>query len=237
MSGGRTEAVGGQNALAEQEYPLANVVSNAGGYARAPAERLRCRRPVVWSGRLRRRSESAHRATPRPHAAAAQSGYDQGVPPRPVIALKTAPAKGTPAPEPLAKFKATPGALDCLSAAIYYEARGEAVDGRAAVAQVVLNRTRRPTQFPHSVCGVVYQGAAKGACQFSFVCNGAMRGRREHDAWLDARRIAARALAGHVMTAIGKATSFHAANGGQAPAGGLRLGGHVFRLGGQLFFT
>lgn len=162
------------------------------------------------------------------YAAAAQSGYDQGVPPRPVIALKTAPAKGTPAPEPLGKLKATPGALDCLSAAIYYEARGEAVDGRAAVAQVVLNRTRR-AQFPHSVCGVVYQGAAKGACQFSFVCNGAMHGRREHDAWLDARRIAARALAGHVMTAVGRAISFRAARG-PAPLGAVRLGG-------QLFFT
>jgi spore germination cell wall hydrolase CwlJ-like protein len=162
------------------------------------------------------------------YAAAAQSGYDQGVPPRPVIALETAPAKETPAPEPIAKLTSTPGALNCLSAAVYYEARGESAAGRAAVAQVVLNRTRR-AQFPHSVCGVVYQGAARGACQFSFVCNGAMRGRREHDAWLDARRIAARALAGHVMTVVGRAISFRAAKG-SAPSGAVRLGG-------QLFFT
>lgn len=33
-------------------------------------------------------------------------------------------------------------ALDCLTAAIYYEARSEAPDGQRAVAQVVLNRVR-----------------------------------------------------------------------------------------------
>ncbi|HEY1449223.1 MAG TPA: cell wall hydrolase [Caulobacteraceae bacterium] len=160
------------------------------------------------------------------YAAAAQSGYDQGVPPRPIIELKTVPAEGTPAQEPVAKLEPTPGALNCLSAAIYFEARGESADGRAAVAQVVLNRTRR-AEYPHSICGVVYQGAAQGACQFSFVCNGAMHGRREQDAWLDARRIAAKALAGHVMTAVGQAISFRAARG-PAPSGAVRLGGHLF---------
>ena len=160
------------------------------------------------------------------YATAARSGYDQGVPPRPIVAPKSAPIKGTPAPEPVAKLKATPGELNCLSAAVYYEARGESADGRAAVAQVVLNRTRR-AEYPHSVCGVVYQGAAQGSCQFSFVCNGAMDGPREHDAWLDARKVAARALAGHVMTVVGRAISFRAARG-PAPSGAVRLGGHLF---------
>lgn len=160
------------------------------------------------------------------YATAVRSGYDQGVPPRPIVALKAAPAKGEPAPEPAAKLKPTPGALNCLSAAVYYEARGESAAGRAAVAQVVLNRMRR-AEFPHSVCGVVYQGAAQGDCQFSFVCNGAMHGPREHEAWLDARRVAARALSGHVMTAVGRAISFRAVRG-PAPSGAVRLGGHLF---------
>jgi spore germination cell wall hydrolase CwlJ-like protein len=116
--------------------------------------------------------------------------------------------------------------IDCLASAVYYEARGESAEGRAAVAQVVLNRTRRPG-FPKTVCGVVFQGAGSGACQFSFVCNGAMDAAREPAAWRDARRVAARALEGYVMAEVGRATSFHVA-GEHTPPGGVRLGAHVF---------
>src|SRR6185369_10390204 len=55
-------------------------------------------------------------------------------------------------------------ALLCLTQAVYYEAGYEPVEGRRAVAQVVLNRMRHPA-FPKSVCGVVYQGAGSGVCQ------------------------------------------------------------------------
>lgn len=125
------------------------------------------------------------------------------------------------------RLAARTGDLECLAAAVYYEARGESLAGRAAVAQVVLNRVGRPT-FPKSVCAVVFQGLRDGDCQFSFVCNGAMKGRRETAAWIDARTVAARALGGYVMTAVGRATSFHGSRGGPAPDGGVRLGGHVF---------
>lgn len=99
--------------------------------------------------------------------------------------------------------------LDCLTQAVYFEARGETPSGQAAVAQVVLNRVRK-AGFPKSVCGVVFQGSARGAgCQFSFTCDGSMRRGREAQAWAQARRIASRALAGAVMTAVGDATHFH----------------------------
>ena len=154
------------------------------------------------------------------YAAAAQSGYAKA-------AAAPSPVAAKPASPPVASLpKPTPGALDCLAAAVYYEARGESVAGRAAVAQVVLNRTRR-AGYPKSICAVVYQGEQRGDCQFSFVCNGAMHGRRERFAWLDARRVAARALGGYVMTEVGKATSFHSA-AAHAPSGAVRLGGHVF---------
>ncbi len=52
-------------------------------------------------------------------------------------------------------------AMQCLTAAIYYEAGGESIDGQRAVAQVVLNRARHPA-FPATVCGVVYQGSSAG---------------------------------------------------------------------------
>lgn len=99
--------------------------------------------------------------------------------------------------------------LDCLTQAVYFEARGESPAGQAAVAQVVLNRVRK-AGFPKSVCGVVFQGSARGSgCQFSFACDGSMNRGRESAAWAQARHIATRALAGAVMTAVGDATHFH----------------------------
>lgn len=43
----------------------------------------------------------------------------------------------------------------CLAQAIYYEARSEPIDGQLLVAEVVINRTNHE-DFPHTVCGVVY---------------------------------------------------------------------------------
>ena len=96
--------------------------------------------------------------------------------------------------------------LDCLTQAIYYEARGEGPAGQAAVAQVVLNRVRHPS-FPKSVCAVVYQG-----CQFSFACDGSTRRGREAGAWNRAQRIATKALSGAVVANVGNATHFHTVN-------------------------
>lgn len=101
-------------------------------------------------------------------------------------------------------------ARECLTAAVYYEARSEPVAGQRAVAQVVLNRVRARA-FPHSVCGVVYQGVGSGkACQFSFACDGSTLRPRDPDAWARAERIAVAALNGEVMAEIGSATFYHA---------------------------
>lgn len=99
--------------------------------------------------------------------------------------------------------------LDCLTQAVYFEARGETAAGQAAVAQVVLNRVRNPA-FPKTICGVVFQGAAhRTGCQFSFACDGSMNRGRELAAWDRAQHVAARALSGTVMAAVGNATHFH----------------------------
>ncbi|WP_332796766.1 cell wall hydrolase [Sphingomonas sp. LB3N6] len=100
-------------------------------------------------------------------------------------------------------------AADCLTAAVYYEARSQSEDGQRAVAQVVLNRVR-DRAFPNSVCGVVYQGAERRTgCQFSFTCDGSMNRPRELGAWDRARTVAAAALGGSVYAPVGAATSFH----------------------------
>ncbi|WP_337187701.1 cell wall hydrolase [Phenylobacterium sp.] len=98
--------------------------------------------------------------------------------------------------------------LECLTSAVYYEARGESPRGQAAVAQVVLNRVKHPA-FPASVCAVVYQGAGRKGCQFSFACDGSAHRLREPVAWDRARAIATRALAGVAQADIGAATHFH----------------------------
>jgi hypothetical protein len=98
--------------------------------------------------------------------------------------------------------------LDCLTEAVYFEARGESPRGQAAVAQVVLNRVSSP-HFPKTVCGVVFQGAQHAGCQFSFACDGSMSHALETAAWDRARQIAERALAGVAGGGIGSATHFH----------------------------
>ena len=101
-------------------------------------------------------------------------------------------------------------AVRCLTNAIYYEAALESVDGRRAVAQVVLNRLRDPN-FPKSVCGVVYQGWERlTGCQFSFTCDGALLREPIAALWNEDRKIAEAALNGYVMASVGSATHYHA---------------------------
>jgi hypothetical protein len=122
--------------------------------------------------------------------------------------------------------------MDCLTTAIYHEARSETADGQRAVAQVVLNRVRHPA-FPNSVCGVVYQGSQRRTgCQFSFTCDGSLRRRIEPGAWDRARSIAADALAGSVYAPVGMATHYHttAVRPWWAPslARAITVGSHIF---------
>ena len=99
-------------------------------------------------------------------------------------------------------------ALQCLTAAIYYEAASEPDAGQRAVAQVVLNRVAHPA-WPKTVCGVVYQGSERPGCQFSFACDGSMARRPVAAFWERARRVAADALAGYVYAPVGLATHYH----------------------------
>jgi spore germination cell wall hydrolase CwlJ-like protein len=101
-------------------------------------------------------------------------------------------------------------ALQCLTQAAYFEAGAAGPDAQAGVVQVVLNRVRHP-DFPKSVCGVVYQGAARQTgCQFTFTCDGALDRALDAGAWNQARKVAMRALNGYVVPAVGAATYYHA---------------------------
>lgn len=101
-------------------------------------------------------------------------------------------------------------ALDCLTAAAYYEAATEGPDGMRAVAQVVLNRMRHPA-FPHSICGVVFEGAQRRTgCQFTFTCDGSLARSPSRTGWIQARTIAAAALGGYIYAPVGWSTHYHA---------------------------
>lgn len=55
------------------------------------------------------------------------------------------------------------GDMKCLAGAVYFESKGESLEGQLAVARVVINRAKSG-RFASSLCGVVYQPG-----QFSFV--------------------------------------------------------------------
>lgn len=95
--------------------------------------------------------------------------------------------------------------LQCLAGTVYFESRGEPLDGQLAVAQVVINRSE-DRRWPSSYCGVVYQRA-----QFSFVKNGRMpRIKTGSKAWQRAQAIARIAHRGLWDSSARDAVYFHA---------------------------
>lgn len=119
---------------------------------------------------------------------------------------------------------------DCLRRAVYFEARGEGIQGQFAVAEVILNRMDSP-DFPKTVCGVVH-AEGSGACAFSYICDGVADEMRDPVAAERAGKIARLMLDGAPRTLTLGATYFHAR--------WVRPGwGHVVQtaaIGGHLFY-
>ena len=98
--------------------------------------------------------------------------------------------------------KATNSEILCLAKNIYYEARGEPMQGKIAVAQVTLNRVTHRTEFQSSICGVVY---AKH--QFSWTMEKHREPRGE--AWREAQALAKAVIIGTAHLPDFKALYFH----------------------------
>lgn len=90
--------------------------------------------------------------------------------------------------------------LECLSEALYFEARGEGAKGQRAVAEVILNRVDHP-RFPKTVCGVVNQRG-----QFTYNKNARIR---EKGTYARVQKVAMAALSGAPRTLTKGATYFH----------------------------
>ncbi len=112
----------------------------------------------------------------------------------------------------LARMPTARGGADwqCLSEALYFEARGESVKGQFGVAEVILNRTDSAA-FPNTVCGVVQQGVENGRyqCQFSYKCDGKAEIIAERDAYRRVGKIARIMLDGEARILTKGATYYH----------------------------
>ncbi|WP_425073116.1 cell wall hydrolase [Sagittula sp. S175] len=98
---------------------------------------------------------------------------------------------------------------ECLSEALYFEARGESVQGLFAVAEVIMNRVSSP-KFPGSVCGVVNQGTGrKYACQFTYTCDGRPEEIHEPASWERVGKVAKMMLSGAPRPLTRGATYYH----------------------------
>ncbi len=121
----------------------------------------------------------------------------------------------------------------CLSEALYFEARGETLRGQFAVAEVILNRVATP-DYPDTVCGVVKQGSGRpGGCQFSYACDGKPETVTEPAAWERAGKIARLVLDGKAGGLTDGATHFHTA---QVRPGWAAVFPQTARIGAHLFY-
>lgn len=109
----------------------------------------------------------------------------------------------------LVSLQSAPAQMDdemrCLAGAVYFESKGETLNGQLAVAKVVIAR-RDSGRFADTICGVVYQRS-----QFSFVRGGRMPAiPTASRAWGEAVAIAQIALTDSWESPVEGALFFHA---------------------------
>jgi len=126
-----------------------------------------------------------------------------------------------------ARFETANAEQDCLANAVYFEARGESLEGQLAVAEVVLNRARSG-RYPTTLCAVVTQPA-----QFSFVRRGVIPAAdRACEAWRRAVAIARIAQAGERRQLSRDVLWYHAnyvsPSWGRRLVRSARIGLHIF---------
>ena len=100
--------------------------------------------------------------------------------------------------------------LKCLSEALYFEARGEQIEGQIAVADVIINR-KNSKRFPSTICGVVSEGSHKrNACQFSYNCDGKLELIYDKKTYKRIVKLSSMILNGAFSDVTNGATFFHA---------------------------
>lgn len=157
-------------------------------------------------------------APPAYRRAAAERGFFRGIYQPPVLDLVNKPVVPT-------------NAIECLTQALYYEARNESSEGQAAVAEVVLNRASSG-RYPRDICEVVYQRNSR-TCQFTFTCDGSI-GRHPVDMtkWARSEYIAREVYGGRSRLLPHNSVNYHANYVRPAWGGRLervrQIGAHIF---------
>ncbi len=97
----------------------------------------------------------------------------------------------------------------CLTKALYFEARGETLKGQFAVAEVIMNRVKS-SRFPDNVCAVIHQGTGrKYQCQFTFTCDGNPETVHEPAAYDQVGKVARAVMDGRAPALTKGATHYH----------------------------
>lgn len=97
----------------------------------------------------------------------------------------------------------------CLTEALYFEARGESARGLFAVGEVIMNRVDS-SRFPNTLCGVINQGTGrKFACQFTYTCDGQAEVVNEQAAWNRVGKVARLLIDGAPRDLTSGATYYH----------------------------
>lgn len=141
------------------------------------------------------------------------------------VMAETVAAPGTGLPALVQMVAAAPAAsdaeLDCLATAVWFESRGETLEGQLAVAQAVVNRAKSG-RWGKGMCGVI-----NAPRQFNF---NAARVQRSTATFTTALAVARIAAAGLWHDIAAGAHSFHAArlNPGWRLTRVARIGSHVF---------
>ena len=113
------------------------------------------------------------------------------------------------------KANATESDVECLTEAVYFEARGEPFIGQLAVANVIMERVR-DHRFPTTVCKVVHAGRywegnpVRNRCAFSYWCDGKPEIMKEKQAHKTAQDVARMAINGVMYEEVQGATFYHA---------------------------
>jgi spore germination cell wall hydrolase CwlJ-like protein len=121
---------------------------------------------------------------------------------------------------------------ECLSEALYFEARGETVKGQFAVAEVIMNRVAH-SRFPSSLCGVINQGTGKKyGCQFTYTCDGIAEKISEPRAFARVSKVARAVIDGKAPKLTNGATHYHTTavspRWGRVYTKVARIGVHIF---------
>ena len=131
-----------------------------------------------------------------------------------------------------------PKQIECLSEALYFEARSESEKGQRAIAEVILNRVLNKS-YPNTICTVVWEakfypsgGIDLHSCQFSYYCDGKPEDYKEGNAFVSTYTLSYSIMESTATNLTQGATHYHSVNSNPYWTASLvlttQIGDHLF---------